>query len=76
MQQTPSRLIADNGTNRCWWPREEMLVAIQGLPDAQTPENVLDLLDSLQTQLLKSTERLGELEGQHAEQTGERLTIY
>lgn len=53
-----------------------MLVAIQGLPDAQTPENVLDLLDSLQTQLLKSTERLGELEGQHAEQTGERLTIY
>ena len=49
-------------------------MAIQGLPDAQTPENVLDLLDSLQTQLLKSTERLGELAGQHAEQTSECLT--
>ncbi|KAL3148911.1 hypothetical protein ABBQ32_001779 [Trebouxia sp. C0010 RCD-2024] len=43
---------------------------LQGLPDAQTPENVLRLIDSLQTQLLESAERLGQVESQCAEQAG------
>lgn len=45
---------------------------MQGLPDAQTPENVLTLIDTLQTQLLKSAERLGQVETQCADQTGGR----
>ena len=46
-------------------------MVVQGLPDAQTPENVLTLIDSLQTQLLKSAERLGQVESQCADQAGE-----
>ena len=49
----------------------KLAMIMQGLPDAQNPENVLTLLDNLQTQLLKSAERLGQVENQCAEQTGE-----
>ena len=45
-------------------------MVMQGLPDAQTPENVLTLIDDLQTQLLESAERLGRIETHCAEQTG------
>lgn len=45
-------------------------MVMQGLPDAQAPENVLTLIDDLQTQLLKSAEHLGQIEIKFAEQTG------
>ncbi|KAA6425687.1 MAG: hypothetical protein FRX49_04584 [Trebouxia sp. A1-2] len=44
---------------------------LQGLSGAETPENVLILLESLQTQILKSTELLGQKENQLAKQAGE-----
>lgn len=45
-------------------------MVMQGLPDAQAPENVLTLIDDLQTRLLKSAEHLGQIETKFAEQTG------
>lgn len=48
----------------------KLAVVTQGLPDAQTPENVLTLIDDLQTQLLRSAEHLGQVETQCAEQAG------
>ena len=44
-------------------------MVMQELPDAQAPENVLTLIDNLQSQLLKSAERIGQVETQCAEQT-------
>jgi len=47
---------------------------VQGLPDAEAPENVLSLIDSLQTQALKSAEQMGERESQLATQKGKHLS--
>ncbi|DBA74329.1 TPA: hypothetical protein ACH3X1_011104 [Trebouxia sp. C0004] len=44
---------------------------LQSPSGAETPENVLILLESLQTQILKSTELLGQKESQLATQAGE-----
>ncbi|KAL0021904.1 hypothetical protein WJX79_001705 [Trebouxia sp. C0005] len=48
---------------------------LQGLSGAETPENVLILLESLQTQILKSTELLGQKENQLAKQAGLLKTL-
>lgn len=47
-------------------------MSLQGLPDAKNPESVLELVDSLQAQLLTAKESLGELQSQYADQTGQR----
>ena len=43
---------------------------LQGFPDADTPESVLSLVDSLQMQAVQSTEKLGHKEEQLAAQSG------
>ena len=44
---------------------------LQGLPDAETPENVLSLVETLQVQAVQSAEALGEKDSQLAAHSGE-----
>lgn len=46
------------------------VLRLQGFQDAQTPESVLSLVDSLHVQAVKSAELLGEKERQLAAQKG------
>ena len=66
MHTSQSLLATHNGSNRA----DLQACDLQGLPDAVSPESVLTLVDTLQTQALKTAEQLGQKDSELASLKG------